>query len=156
MCRKKWSSLCAYYRKEKAKINQSMITGSGRSDVYRSSWFAYESLGFIGNTVKPRKTQSTNKTSQKQTNEQSDTTNNEHDQPPYTPPPCLSTVDEVPQLSSTIEEQIQPSTMPCGTVQNEDLGLNDETVIVEPEQHPSTSSAVHTCETGRQKKKKIR
>ncbi|XP_058128351.1 uncharacterized protein LOC131291498 [Anopheles ziemanni] len=63
---KKWQSLCAYFRKENAKIKKSMITGSARSEVYVSKWFAFESMQFVGNTAKARKTQSTQQHSRSQ------------------------------------------------------------------------------------------
>uniref|UniRef100_A0A182NWR0 MADF domain-containing protein n=1 Tax=Anopheles dirus TaxID=7168 RepID=A0A182NWR0_9DIPT len=66
MVRKKWLSLCAYYRKEKAKVKKTLITGSACTDVYNSNWFAFDSMHFLGEITKPRPTQSTQNLSKSQ------------------------------------------------------------------------------------------
>uniref|UniRef100_A0AAG5DMH2 MADF domain-containing protein n=1 Tax=Anopheles atroparvus TaxID=41427 RepID=A0AAG5DMH2_ANOAO len=59
MVKKKWSSLCAYFRKESSRVDNPNITESGRSDIYSSNWYAYESMQFLKEAANPRPTKST-------------------------------------------------------------------------------------------------
>ncbi|XP_025196112.1 uncharacterized protein LOC112595201 [Melanaphis sacchari] len=53
-CKTKIVTILAAYRREKMKIRKSIGTGSGAEDVYKSSWFAFESLEFLKNKDTPR------------------------------------------------------------------------------------------------------
>ncbi|XP_046142155.1 uncharacterized protein LOC123987887 [Osmia bicornis bicornis] len=58
-CKKKMNALLSALRREKAKIKKSHGTGKGRSDVYESSWFAFNSLLFLWDKNKVCDTRST-------------------------------------------------------------------------------------------------
>ncbi|KAF5273361.1 hypothetical protein FQR65_LT17165 [Abscondita terminalis] len=53
------TSVLAALRRERSKIKKSMGTGKGADEVYRSGWFAFESLQFIWDKNQPRETANT-------------------------------------------------------------------------------------------------
>jgi len=54
---KKLSNLLQSYRGCRRKVKSSMVTGSGRNDVYKPSWFAFDSLNqFMQDVYCPYKT----------------------------------------------------------------------------------------------------
>ncbi|XP_011143488.1 uncharacterized protein LOC105185577 isoform X2 [Harpegnathos saltator] len=54
--KKKIESLKGSYRREKARVKTSIGTGKGRREIYKSKWFAYETLQFLEDKDEPRKT----------------------------------------------------------------------------------------------------
>ncbi|XP_011871768.1 PREDICTED: uncharacterized protein LOC105564173 [Vollenhovia emeryi] len=56
--KKKIDSLKGSYRREKTRAKTSMGTGKGRHEMYKSKWFAYESLQFLEDKDEPRRTPS--------------------------------------------------------------------------------------------------
>ena len=52
----KMKSVLSAYRREKRKVTLSKKSGSGTADVFEPTWFAYESLNFMSNINKPRRT----------------------------------------------------------------------------------------------------
>ncbi|GBP23650.1 hypothetical protein EVAR_80267_1 [Eumeta japonica] len=54
-CKKKMVNLLSSFRREKAKTNKSLTTGSCQADVYKSTWFAYKSMEFLMDRDTPRK-----------------------------------------------------------------------------------------------------
>jgi len=48
-----------FYREMKQLHSTSLLFFTARDEVYKSSWFSYESLGFIMNKTKPRQTLNT-------------------------------------------------------------------------------------------------
>uniref|UniRef100_A0A182JJQ2 Uncharacterized protein n=1 Tax=Anopheles atroparvus TaxID=41427 RepID=A0A182JJQ2_ANOAO len=52
----KWRGLLSSYRRIRAEISRSHVTGSGTADVIRSKWFAFEAMQFLNDTNKPRQT----------------------------------------------------------------------------------------------------
>ncbi|XP_071639782.1 uncharacterized protein [Temnothorax longispinosus] len=54
--KKKIESLKGSYRREKTRVKTSMGTGKGRHEIYKSKWFAYESLQFLEDKDEPRRT----------------------------------------------------------------------------------------------------
>ena len=55
----KINSLRAYYNKELSKIRQSNKKSGAGGDVYVSKWPHFQSMAFIRDTIKPRKSTST-------------------------------------------------------------------------------------------------
>nr|CAI5865408.1 unnamed protein product [Callosobruchus analis] len=55
----KLNSLLSSFRREKAKHESSMKTGSGRDEVYQSKWFGYDAFQFLMEKSKCRKTLNT-------------------------------------------------------------------------------------------------
>ncbi|XP_078045973.1 uncharacterized protein LOC144474698 [Augochlora pura] len=53
-CRRKMERLLSSFRRENMKIRKSIGTGKGSNEIYRSTWFAYDSLKFILDKNKPR------------------------------------------------------------------------------------------------------
>ncbi|XP_069688554.1 uncharacterized protein [Periplaneta americana] len=53
-CKRKMECLLSSLRREKVKIKKSNGAGRERDEVYKSSWFAYESMSFIMDKNKPR------------------------------------------------------------------------------------------------------
>ncbi|XP_050099507.1 uncharacterized protein LOC126579871 [Anopheles aquasalis] len=45
--KRQWKVLLANFRVYKAKVKKSQVTGSGRDEIYKPRWFAYESMLFI-------------------------------------------------------------------------------------------------------------
>ncbi|XP_063223261.1 uncharacterized protein LOC134531480 [Bacillus rossius redtenbacheri] len=58
-CKKKMESLLSALRRERKKMKDTAGTGKGTDEMYRSSWFAFESLRFLLDKNKQRKTIST-------------------------------------------------------------------------------------------------
>ncbi|XP_060881404.1 uncharacterized protein LOC132952911 [Metopolophium dirhodum] len=54
--RKKMNSLNGSFRREKSKTKNSMRTGKGRDEIYKSKWFGYEHMQFLNDKDEPRKT----------------------------------------------------------------------------------------------------
>ena len=52
---RKMRSVLAQFRRERKKTKDHK-SGDGADDVYKSSWFAFESLSFLDNTTKPHGT----------------------------------------------------------------------------------------------------
>ncbi|XP_049770066.1 transcription factor Adf-1-like [Schistocerca cancellata] len=52
-CEDKWHNLKSQYSRELAKRKSSKGTGSATSNVYHSSWYAFESMQFIRDNYKP-------------------------------------------------------------------------------------------------------
>ncbi|KAK8406348.1 hypothetical protein O3P69_007211 [Scylla paramamosain] len=44
---RKWKIILAQFRRERKKIVESKTSGSGREDIYKPKWFAFEHLAFI-------------------------------------------------------------------------------------------------------------
>ncbi|XP_035906684.1 transcription factor Adf-1-like isoform X2 [Anopheles stephensi] len=61
MVRKKWLSLCAYFRKERRKVRCSMIAAAAPSNVYVSNWFAFDSMQFLRRAIRMRSLRPTSK-----------------------------------------------------------------------------------------------
>nr|XP_034192516.1 uncharacterized protein LOC117609875 [Osmia lignaria] len=59
ICKKKIEYLLAGLRREKLKIKRSVGTGKGTQEVYKSQWFAFESMQFLWDKNKSRRTLST-------------------------------------------------------------------------------------------------
>ncbi|XP_052747557.1 uncharacterized protein LOC128199936 [Bicyclus anynana] len=57
--KKKMESLLGSYRRERSREKKSRITGSGRGDIYKSNWYAYEAFSFLGDRNHPGNTQDT-------------------------------------------------------------------------------------------------
>lgn len=58
--KKKKENLMSTYRKVKAKIKESMKTGSGTDSIYKPEWPFYDIMAkFLDNVYKPRKTKTT-------------------------------------------------------------------------------------------------
>ena len=55
---RKINALRTYFVAEKNKIEQSKVSGTGSSGIYKSRWQFYESLLFLANFVTPGNTQS--------------------------------------------------------------------------------------------------
>ncbi|XP_014252763.1 uncharacterized protein LOC106668474 [Cimex lectularius] len=54
-CKNKIISLLASHRRERGKVKKSQGTGTGVDETYKSTWFAYEALAFLGDRNNPRK-----------------------------------------------------------------------------------------------------
>ncbi|KAL4714326.1 hypothetical protein ACJJTC_009678 [Scirpophaga incertulas] len=54
-CKKKMISLLASHRREKGKVKKGHSSGKGGDEAYKSTWFAYEALAFLGDRNNPRK-----------------------------------------------------------------------------------------------------
>ncbi|KAL4710066.1 hypothetical protein ACJJTC_016468 [Scirpophaga incertulas] len=48
-------SLLASHRREKGKVKKGHSSGKGGDEAYKSTWFAYEALAFLGDRYNPRK-----------------------------------------------------------------------------------------------------
>ncbi|KAF9406915.1 hypothetical protein HW555_012893 [Spodoptera exigua] len=58
-CKNKMISLLASHRREKGKVKKSHSSGKGGDETYKSTWFAYEALAFLGDRNNPRKRRNT-------------------------------------------------------------------------------------------------
>ncbi|XP_047099523.1 uncharacterized protein LOC124716966 isoform X2 [Schistocerca piceifrons] len=58
-CEDKWHNLKSQYSRELAKRKSSKGTGSATSNVYYSTWYAFESMQFIRDNYKPLSHRST-------------------------------------------------------------------------------------------------
>ncbi|XP_049799022.1 uncharacterized protein LOC126234379 [Schistocerca nitens] len=59
-CEDKWHNLKSQYSRELAKRESSKGTGSATSNVYHTSWYAFESMQFIRDNYKPLSHRSNN------------------------------------------------------------------------------------------------
>ncbi|KAF9411107.1 hypothetical protein HW555_009969 [Spodoptera exigua] len=75
-CKNKMISLLASHRREKGKVKKSHSSGKGGDETYKSTWFAYEALAFLGDRNNPRKRRNTEITNEP---EQSASTSVEND-----------------------------------------------------------------------------
>nr|XP_033340363.1 uncharacterized protein LOC117228625 [Megalopta genalis]XP_033340364.1 uncharacterized protein LOC117228625 [Megalopta genalis] len=53
---RKMKNLLSHFSRELKKEQQTMKSGAGSEDIYRSKWFAFESMSFLRNRNKPRTT----------------------------------------------------------------------------------------------------
>ena len=58
-CKRKMEYLLAALRREKIKMKRSLDTGKGTDEIYQSQWFAFESLQFLWDRNKSRRTSNT-------------------------------------------------------------------------------------------------
>ncbi|CAK1594949.1 unnamed protein product [Parnassius mnemosyne] len=58
-CKNKMISLLASHRREKGKVKKSHSSGRGGDETYKSTWFAYKALAFLGDRNNPRKRRNT-------------------------------------------------------------------------------------------------
>ncbi|KAJ0169392.1 hypothetical protein K1T71_014979 [Dendrolimus kikuchii] len=75
--KKKITSLCGSFRREKSRHKKSLVTGSGRNEVYISKWFAYEHFYFLADKFSPRETQNSISIDTSSPSAARDTTNSE-------------------------------------------------------------------------------
>ncbi|XP_060806389.1 uncharacterized protein LOC132903897 [Amyelois transitella] len=68
--KKKMESLMGSYRREKSREKKSRLTGSGRDDVYKSSWFAYNAFAFMSDRNEPGTTRDTMENNETDTNDE--------------------------------------------------------------------------------------
>jgi len=62
--RKKMESLLTSFRRERQREGTT-TSGMGKDEVYHSQWFAFQSMQFLNDKFKPRKTKNTETTSTK-------------------------------------------------------------------------------------------